>query len=54
MQQSNGHILYVEDDKDTCQMVEAMMGVWGYEITCVPTVAEGLSLARNRVVIQKR
>ena len=47
MSQSNGRILYVEDNEDNRKVITAMMQAWGYEITSVATVTEGLSLARQ-------
>lgn len=40
-------ILCVEDDPDTCQLLSVMLGRADYEITCVRTVTEGVSLSRS-------
>jgi DNA-binding response OmpR family regulator len=40
-----GRILCVEDDKDTRDMMTALLGLEGYEVRQAQTVAEGLSAA---------
>jgi len=41
------HVLCIDDDKDTCEMITVMLGYAGYKVTQALTVAEGLSLARK-------
>ena len=33
------HVLYAEDDEDTCVMVKTMLAFSNIEVTCAPTVA---------------
>jgi DNA-binding response OmpR family regulator len=42
-----GRILCVEDDKDTREMMTALLGLEGYEVIQAQNVAEGLSLATS-------
>ena len=46
MQTSSSRILYVEDHEDSCQAMAALLGVSGYEVTPIGSVAEALRLAR--------
>jgi DNA-binding response OmpR family regulator len=41
------HILFVEDDEDTREMVSLVLQGDGYKITCTPTIAEALQLAKQ-------
>jgi len=47
MQKIKGRILYVDDDKDTRDMMTALLGLEGYEVVAAQTVAEGLDLATS-------
>jgi DNA-binding response OmpR family regulator len=38
----------VDDDLDTCEMLDILLGDAGYEITFATSVAEGLSLANSK------
>jgi two-component system, OmpR family, response regulator len=38
-------ILYIEDHKDSREMLVALLGIAGYEVVTAPTVADGLCLA---------
>jgi DNA-binding response OmpR family regulator len=46
MKKTMRRILSVDDDRDTCQMLEALLGLCGYEVISALTVAEGLSQAK--------
>lgn len=41
------HILFVEDDEDTREMVSLVLQGDGYKVTCTPTIAEALQLAKQ-------
>ncbi len=45
MEKKKGRILCVDDDKDTREMMTALLGLEGYEVVVAEGVAEGLSLA---------
>ncbi len=47
MQKAKGRILCVEDDKDTRDMMSALLGLEGYEVREARSVAEGLSVAAS-------
>ena len=47
MNPNHGHILFVEDHEDTRELIVIMMQTWGYSITGVRTIAEGLRLAKE-------
>lgn len=47
MQEIKGRILYVDDDKDTRDMMSALLGLEGYEVVPAQTVAEGLTMAMS-------
>lgn len=47
MEQSNRRILCVDDDSDTCLMLETLLGLSGYEVKSAMTVADALSLAHD-------
>ena len=47
MEQSNGRILCVDDDRDTCEMLEILLGDSGYKVESAMTVADALKLAQN-------
>ena len=47
MGQEKIHILCVDDDLDTCEMMYALLGSLGYELTWALSVAEGLKLSRR-------
>jgi DNA-binding response OmpR family regulator len=42
MEQTKGRILCVDDDKDTREMLRALLGLEGYEVIGAENVAEGL------------
>ena len=41
------HILFVEDDEDTREMVSIVLHGEGYKVTCTTTIAEALQLAKQ-------
>ncbi|HVF92073.1 MAG TPA: response regulator [Blastocatellia bacterium] len=43
MQGSEARILFVDDDEDTCQMMEVLLGHSGQKVTTAATVAEALT-----------
>ena len=45
MDKPKGRILCVDDDKDTRDMMTALLGLEGYEVVQARSVAEGLTLA---------
>ena len=45
---ARGHILFLDDDSDTCEMVNLMLGYAGYEVVVGRSVADGLRLARDK------
>jgi DNA-binding response OmpR family regulator len=45
--ESEKRILYIDDDKDTCEMIKTLLGLAGYEVIPALTVAEGLRLATS-------
>ena len=45
--ESECHILFVEDDADTREMVCFVLERDGYKVTCAPTVAEALELVKQ-------
>jgi CheY-like chemotaxis protein len=45
MQPTKRRILCVEDNEDTCEILTLYLGLSGYEVTSVHTVAEGLDKA---------
>ena len=47
MEKLKGRILCVDDDRDTCEMITALLGYAGYEVSHACSVAEGLSLAKS-------
>jgi CheY-like chemotaxis protein len=42
MERAKGRILCVDDDKDTLEMMNALLGRQGYEVIEAQSVAEGL------------
>ena len=47
MQSSRGRILFVENHRDTAEMMIVMMQLWGYEVLHAFTVSDALKLARQ-------
>src|SRR5215213_6743295 len=45
--ESGCHILFVEDDEDTREMVCLVLQGDGYKVTCAPTISEALQLAKQ-------
>jgi DNA-binding response OmpR family regulator len=45
---ARGRILFLDDDKDTCELVSLILGQAGYEVILGRSVAEGLRLTRNK------
>jgi two-component system response regulator RegX3 len=41
------HVLCVDDDRDTCEMITVLLGQAGYEVTYALTVADGLKFAHK-------
>jgi two-component system, OmpR family, response regulator RegX3 len=41
-------ILYVEDDKDSCDIVKMLLSQDGYEVTAARTIGEGLRAANEK------
>jgi two-component system, OmpR family, response regulator len=46
MKEAKGRILFIDDDKDTCEMMCVLLGMEGYEAVLASGVSEGLSLAK--------
>ena len=42
-----GRILCVDDDRDTCEMITALLGLSGYEVQHALSVRDGLTRARQ-------
>jgi CheY-like chemotaxis protein len=47
MEQEKRHILCVDDDIDTCEMMYALLGSLGYEMTWATSMTEGLKLSQR-------
>jgi CheY-like chemotaxis protein len=47
MEKTKGRILCVEDDKDTRDMMSALLGLEGYEMVEARNIAEGLNLVTS-------
>jgi CheY-like chemotaxis protein len=47
MKQTRGRILFIDDDKDTCDMMRTLLGGAGYDAVSASTVTEGLRLAKT-------
>jgi two-component system, NtrC family, response regulator HydG len=47
MQYTRRHILCVDDDQDTCEMMKLLLTGWNYEVELATTAAEGLRLAES-------
>lgn len=45
MEKTKGRVLCVDDHKDTCDMVTALLGLEGYEVIQANNIADGLSAA---------
>ena len=45
MEKVKGRILCVDDHKDTCEMLTALLGLEGYEVVQANNIADGLSAA---------
>jgi len=45
MEKGNGRILCVDDHKDTCEMLAALLGLEGYQVSQANTVSDGLCAA---------
>jgi two-component system, OmpR family, manganese sensing response regulator len=43
-----GHILFVDEDRDTCELMEIILGRAGYRIISVCSIAEGKQQAQTR------
>lgn len=41
------HVLYVEDNEDTCLMITTLLGFSGIAVTCAETIAEAWKLAQT-------
>lgn len=46
MRETKGRILFLDDDRDTCEMVRTLLDQAGYETVSACSVAEGLQLAK--------
>lgn len=47
MEGTQGRILFVDNDSDTCEMVRTLLGNAGYETVTASSVTDGLLLART-------
>src|SRR5215210_5757039 len=47
MQQSDCHILFIDDNADTCHLVSIILESDGYKVTCAYSFADGIRLARG-------
>jgi CheY-like chemotaxis protein len=47
MEQTKGRILFIDDDRDTCEMMRTLLGGAGYDAVSAMTVTEGLRLAKT-------
>jgi DNA-binding response OmpR family regulator len=47
MNQQERSILCVDDDRDTCELMEISLGMSGYQVDTVHSIQEGLSKARK-------
>jgi DNA-binding response OmpR family regulator len=47
MQLPKKRILCVDNDKDTCEMMEALLGIWDYEVAVARTAVDGLRQAQS-------
>jgi len=47
MEQTKKRILCVDDDRDTCLMLETLFGLSGYEVTSAMTIADASRLAKK-------
>jgi DNA-binding response OmpR family regulator len=47
MEEPRARVVCVDDDRDTCEMVRAVLNSSGYDVLTATTVREGLSLIRN-------
>lgn len=45
MNQVRKHILFVDDDPDTCEIIRLVLGGYRYEVTTAGTAADALRLA---------
>jgi two-component system response regulator HydG len=43
-----GRILFLDDNADTCELLDVVLGRAGYEIVIGRSIAEGLQLSRTR------
>jgi DNA-binding response OmpR family regulator len=43
----NGHVLHVDDDADTRDLIKIWLGLHGYRVTAVSTVADALELVQT-------
>src|SRR5438046_10357971 len=44
--ESANRVLFVDDDRDTCEMMNLMLRDVGYRVTAAASIAEALGLAR--------
>lgn len=47
MQSLRNRILCVDDDQDSCEMMEVLLEIWGYDVALAETAEEGLRLAQS-------
>jgi DNA-binding response OmpR family regulator len=47
MKEAKGRILFIDDDQDTCEMIHALLGHYGYEAVTASGLTEGLRFARD-------
>ncbi|HJQ27277.1 MAG TPA: response regulator [Blastocatellia bacterium] len=45
---ASGRVLFIDDDADTCELINLVLGQAGYEVAVGRSIAEGLRLARAR------
>ena len=41
------HILYVEEDQDSCELLVLLLGDLGHKVATANTISEGLRLAKS-------
>ncbi len=48
MEDQAPHVLVVDDDADTCEVIKALLRSEGYQVTCTTSSVEGLALASKK------
>jgi DNA-binding response OmpR family regulator len=47
MEESKGRILFIDDDRETCELVQLQLDFAGYHTVAATTVGDGLKLAKT-------